>query len=225
MTVLQAPPDAADDEALRPILRGAGRTWRRAGVRRADRLRLAEELHGELVAASEAGQPPSSVLGDDPAATSRQWAHERAVAGQALRIGVLAPLTVVSVLVGSLVLVTDEVVETLVPGAPFITHGAIWLAVLVSSVVASWLLAPLTCWAALHRGGDPGAASTARWLFVLLPLAALCALVLDIAIAVASGTDGPFIPVMAVATALAFAAASVAARHLATRYRRGADER
>ncbi len=128
------------------------------------------------------------------------------------------------VLFGSLVLVTDQVVERLVPGAPFITHGAIWLAVLISSIVVSWLLAPLCCWAALQRGGDPKAASTARWLFMLLPPAALCALALDVMIAAITATEGPFISIMAVFTAASFAGAAVAARHLATRYSRQPDQ-
>lgn len=219
-TLQQAPPRPAADQTLRLLLRKADRTWRRAGVTPADRRRLVDELHAELVAAAEAGQAPSAVLGDEPTTTLQQWAREQAVAGRALRIGVLAPLTVLSVLLGSLVIVTDQVVESVVPGAPFITHGAIWLAVLISSTVVSWLLAPLTCWAALHRGGDPAAGSTARWLFAILPLGAFVALVLDIAIAVVSGTEGPFILVMAVATTATFAATPVAARYLATRYQR-----
>lgn len=219
-TVQQAPPRAVDAKDLRLLLRQAQRTWRRAGVLPTDRRRLGDELHGELTAASEAGQAPSAVLGDDPTTTLRQWAHEQNVSGQALRIGILAPLTLLSVLVGSLVLITDEVVETVVPGAPFITHGAIWLALLISSIVVSWLLAPLSCWAALHRGDDPRAASTARWLFALLPIGAFTALLIDIAIATISGTEGPFIQVMAVATAATFAATPVMARYLATRYTR-----
>ena len=224
MTVLQAPLGAVDDKTFQLILRRARRTWRRAGVRASDRQRLAEELHGELGAAADAGQPPASVLGADPRETLLQWAHEQGVSGRAQRTGLLAPLTMLGVLFGSLVLVTDQVVERLVPGAPFITHGAIWLAVLVSSIVVSWLLAPLCCWAALHRGGDPMAASTARWLFALLPPTALCALALDVVIAAISATEGPFISVMAVVTAATFAGSAVAARHLATRYSRQPDQ-
>jgi hypothetical protein len=221
MTTLdQVPPRAVEDSRLRPLLRAADRTWRRAGVLPAGRRRLRDELHAELVAAAEAGREPASVLGAAPAATLQQWADEQHVSGRSLRIGLLAPLTLLCVLVGSMVLITDEVVESVVPGAPFISHIAIWLAVLVSSTVVSWLLAPLACWAALHRGGDPRATSTARWLFALLPVGAFVALVLDIAIATISGTEGPFIPVMAVATAGAFAATPVLARHLAIHYTR-----
>lgn len=216
----QTPPRAADGNQLRPLLRKAQRAWRRAGVLAADRRRLSDELHGELTAAAEAGQAPSAILGEDPTTTLQQWAHEQNVSGRALRIGVLAPLTLICVLVGSLVLITDQVVETVVPGAPFISHTAIWLAVLISSTLVSWLLAPLTCWATLHRGGDPRAGSTARWLFALLPIGAFTALVLDIAIATISGTEGPFIPVMAVATAATFAATPVLARYLSIRYTR-----
>ena len=224
MAVLQAPRSAADDKTLQLTLRRARRTWRRAGVRASDRQRLTEELHGELAGAADAGQPPSVVLGADPRETLRQWAHEQGVSGQAQRVGLLAPLTMLGVLFGSLVLLTDQVVQRLVPGAPFITNGAIWLAVLVSSIVVSWLLAPLCCWAALHRGGDPIAASTARWLFALLPPAALCALALDVMIAAITATEGPFISIMAVFTAASFAGAAVAARHLATRYSRQPDQ-
>ena len=219
-TVHQAPSHTDDVADLRPVLRQAQRTWTRAGVLPADRRRLGDELHGELVAASEGGQSPSTVLGNDPASTLRQWAHEQNVSGRAPRTEVLVPLTLLSVLVGSLVLITDQVVERFVPGAPFISHGAIWLAVIVNSTIVSWLLAPLSCWAALHRGGDPRAGATARWLFTLLPFAGFTALLLDIIIATVSATEGPFIPIMAVATAITFAAAPVAARHLATRYTR-----
>ncbi|GAA1855899.1 hypothetical protein ACFFOM_18050 [Microlunatus capsulatus] len=217
-TVEQAPPRTVNDQALRPLLRRARRTWRRAGVLAGDRGRLSDELHAELVAAADAGQQPSTVLGDDPTTTLRQWAHEQQASGRALRIGLLTPLTLVSVLVGSAVIITDQTVQTVVPGAPFITSTAIWLAVVINSTIVSWLLAPLACWAALHRGGDPRAASTARWLFALLPVGAITALVLDIIIATISDTEGPFIQVMAITTAAAFAATPVLARHLATRY-------
>lgn len=60
-TVEQAPPGTVDDTELRPLLRQAQRTWRRAGVLPAERRRLGEELHGELVAAAEAGRAPSLV--------------------------------------------------------------------------------------------------------------------------------------------------------------------
>lgn len=219
-TAEQAPPRVASTSSFRPLLRSAGRTWRRAGVRPADRRRLAEELHAELLAAAESGPRPADVLGEEPTATLRQWAHEQGVSGRSLRIGLLAPLTLVGVLVGSMVLITDQIVETVVPGAPFIKHTAIWLALLLSSTVVSWLLAPLACWAALHHGDDPRAGSTARWLFVLLPASAFTALVLDIAIATISGTEGPFIPVMAVVTAATFAATPVIARYLAIGYTR-----
>lgn len=219
-TAEQAPPRAVDDEGLRPLLRQAQRIWRRAGVLPAHRRRLGDELHGELVAAAEAGGAPSTVLGEDPTTTLQQWAHEQHVSGQSLRVGLLVPLTLVSVLVGSLVIITEQVVERFVPGAPFINHGAIWLAILIDSIIVSWLLAPLSCWAALHRGGDPRAASTARWLFVLLPIGAFSALLLNILIATISATEGPFIPVMSLVTAATFAATSVTARYLATRYAR-----
>lgn len=219
-TVEQTPLRTVDDTAVRLLLRQAQRVWRRAGVLPAERRRLGEELHGELVAAAEAGSTPVTVLGENPTTTLQQWAHEQGVSGQALRLGVLVPLTLVSVLVGSLVIITEQIVERFVPGAPFITHGAIWLAILINTTVVSWLLAPLSCFAALHRGGDPRAASTARWLLVLLPLGAFTALLLDILIATISATEGPFIPIMSVVTTATFAAIPVAARYLATRYSR-----
>ncbi|HEX8510691.1 MAG TPA: hypothetical protein VF635_14485 [Propionibacteriaceae bacterium] len=217
-TVEQASPQSVNDRTLRPMLRRAQRTWRRAGVLAGDRARLNDELHAELVAAAEAGQEPSSVLGDDPTTTLRQWAHERQVSGRALRIGLLTPLTLISVLVGSAVIITDQTIQTIAPGAPFITNTAISLALLINSTIVSWLLAPLSCWAALQRGDDPRAASTARWLFALLPVGAITALVLDIAIAIISGTEGPFIQIMALTTAAVFAGTPILARSLATRY-------
>lgn len=216
-----APPlSSLQDQDVPPLLRLAQRTWRRAGVLPADRRHLGAELHGELIAASEAGQKASTVLGDNPIPTLRQWAPEQNVSGQASRTGVLVPLTLLSVLIGSSVLITAEVITIVVPGAPFTSHGAIWLAVLLNSSVVSWLLAPLSCWAVLHRGGDPRAASTARWLFALLPVGAFSAFLIDIMIATLSGTEGPFIQVMAIATAATFTATPITARHLDQRHTR-----
>lgn len=214
-TVEQASPQSTSEKELRSLLRSAHRSWRRAGVRAEDRFRLGDELHAELIASTEAGRSPSTVLGENPVTTMQQWAHEREVAGRSLQIGILVPLTLFSVLIGSSVIITDQVVQSTVPDGDFIQSGAIWLAVLFVSILVSWSAAPLACWAVLHRGGDPRAAGTARWLIALLPLGAL---LLDIFIAVISGTDGPFIIVMAVATALVFAATPVLARSLAVRY-------
>lgn len=218
MTTTQHAPEQSTDADLQPLLRQAHRTWRRAGVIPADRDRLADELHSEVIAATEAGQPASAVLGVDTTATLRDWAYGHQVAGRGLRLLILIPITLACVLLGSSVLVTTSIVTILVPEAPFITHGAIWVAIVINAAVVSWILAPLACWAALHHDGDPRAASTGRWLFALLPLGAGIALLIDIMIATASGTEGPFIQAMTIATIVAFAATCVLARYLATRY-------
>ena len=46
----QVPSSAVEDSTLRSVLRHADLTWKRAGVVVADRRRLVDELHGELLA-------------------------------------------------------------------------------------------------------------------------------------------------------------------------------
>lgn len=80
------------------------------GVRTDDRQLLAEELHGELIAAAEAGQPPSSVLGEDVTETLPQWATGARSPAEPEEPAYWAR-TLLGVIFGSLVLVTVEVVE------------------------------------------------------------------------------------------------------------------
>lgn len=164
------------DTAVRPdptrerqaTLTEADRAWRRAGVRARDRATLAQELEAELIGAQDDARPVQAVLGDDPAATARQWAEERGLTGRALRLGLLLPLVLLGVLAGSTVTLVDL-------GVAFTTgvtsgHAAVALTVWGTSVVLAVLLAALGCWAALSRQGDPRAAGTAAWVAGLLPL-------------------------------------------------------
>ncbi|SET94280.1 hypothetical protein [Geodermatophilus poikilotrophus] len=164
------------DTAVRPdptrerqaALTEADRAWRRAGVRARDRATLARELEAELIGAQDDARPVRAVLGEDPAATARQWAEERGLTGRALRLGLLLPIALLGVLAGSTVTLVDL-------GVGFTTghgsgHAAVVLTVWATSVVLAVLLAALGCWAALARLGDPRAAGTAGWVAGLLPL-------------------------------------------------------
>lgn len=117
-------------------------------------------------------------------------------------------------------LITTVVVTLVVPGAPFITHGAIWLAALINGAAMSWILAPLACWAALSHGHDPQAGGTARWMFVLLPIGALVGFSLSVIAGVSSGSDSWVLAVIAVILAATFVATATTARALAIRYAR-----
>ncbi|HEX8508862.1 MAG TPA: hypothetical protein VF635_05105 [Propionibacteriaceae bacterium] len=213
-------PQASAGPQHRQLLRRAAQVWRAAGVRAVDRRALAKELAAELTAAEEDGRDVRDVVGDEPEVTLRQWAVERGVAGRALRLGLLGSLTLASIGLGAAVIIVDQVVQTVVPGAPFITHWGIWLAALVSGALSSLVLASLSCWAALHRGGDPRAGATARWLLVTLPLGALVALALSVITAAVSGYAHAAIPVIGLVITATFVANAAAARLLAVRFTR-----
>ncbi len=157
------------DTAVRPdptrerqaALTEADRAWRRAGVRARDRATLARELEAELIGAQDDARPVQAVLGDDPAATARQWAEERGLTVAPSGLGLLPPIALLGVLAGSTVTLVDL-------GVGFTTghgsgHAAVVLTVWATSVVLTVLLAALGCWAALTRLGDPRAATTAGW--------------------------------------------------------------
>lgn len=206
----------------RAVIARAGRVWRRAGVRAVDRRRLASELAAELAAASADGHPATAVLGGDPDTTVRHWALERVLSGRALRLGVLVPLALGSVVVASAVFFTDLVVTFTVPGPPT-SHPAVLVSMWVSTAVMCVLLPTLACWAVLRTGHDPRAAATARWLLVALPIGGLAALALGALTVVATETllDGlPRVALVVLVVLLTTAAAVTAARHLATTYHR-----
>lgn len=202
------------------LIRQANRAWRAAGVRSDDRVLLQRELTEELTAVRHDGRESTDVVGDDPTRTFRQWAIERDLAGRSLRLGLLGALTLGSIALGAAVLITAAIVTFTTPGAPFITHGAIWLAALISGTAVSWLLAPLACWAALAHGGDPRAGSTARWLFALLPVGAIVGFALSVIAGVISGYSSAALPIIAVVIPASFTATAAAARTLAIRYTR-----
>lgn len=201
----------------------ARRSWRAAGVRRSDRDELATELSDELQAALAEERPVTDVVGDDPRSTFRAWALERGVAGRSLRLGLIGPLALSAIALGSMVMIVLAVVTFTVPDAPH-AHQTIVFAALASAAIISMVLAPLACWAALHRGGDPRASSTARWMLPCLPAGALIALALSVLTAAIGGYEGEIvIPIIAVVIALVFFGAAAAARFLAIRYTRVTD--
>lgn len=219
-TTRPAPTAPQHSASTRHLVTQARRTWRRAGVRRRHRDELAAELADELSAAVAENRTVSDVVGDDASSTFRAWALERGVAGRSLRLGLLGPLALGAIALGSLVVIVLAVVTFTVPGAPH-AHQVVTFAALFSAAVTSMVLAPLACWAALHRGGDPRAGSTARWMLPCLPAGALIALALGVLTAAIGGYEGEIvIPIIAVVIALVFLGAAAAARFLAIRYTR-----
>ena len=170
----------------RMVLAGARRSWRRAGVGREDRAALADELAGEVEAASADGYPLRAVLGEDPAATARGWAEERGLAGRSLQVPTMLAVVVGGVLLGSSTFLV-ELGVTLGgrSGGDDLTPGLVTLAILVSGVVMSVLLPVLGTWAVLHHRGDPRAGATARWLAVLLPLGGMAGALLAVVLGAA----------------------------------------
>jgi hypothetical protein len=88
------------EDTERDILRAARRAWFRAGVTRADRRRLKDDLAGELAGARAEGGL-GSVLGRDPASTAREWAEAQGLTDRRTRIGLLGPSMVAAGALGS----------------------------------------------------------------------------------------------------------------------------
>ncbi|WP_420879172.1 hypothetical protein [Rhodococcus sp. (in: high G+C Gram-positive bacteria)] len=153
------------------VLRQANRLWRRAGVRRSDRQLLLAELRTELDGARHDGHSLTTVLGQDSNQMLRSWAEEREVHGRAMRLGLTVSAALLGAVFGSafvlLVLVTAFTRRsTLFDPGPFV------LPFYASGAVPAFLCALLCVWGVLRWRSDPGAASTARWLIVLLPIGA-----------------------------------------------------
>lgn len=216
--------------AAAPALDGAGsaalvrarRTWRRAGVRRADRAALAEEIAGEVLAAAADGYGPDSVLGEDVAVTARALALERGLAGRSLQVATMLWVVLAGVLLGS-----STVIMTLL--MPYLSDaldlgrsdvdGPVAVTISITSCAMAVLLPVLGTWAALHHRGDPRAGATARWLAAVLPVAGMAGALLAVVAAAPleySWLDpAPF----AAAIFLAWCAgAGLVARHLAVRF-------
>ena len=214
-------PTTRDTPTSRMILTSAQRSWRRAGVGREDRTALAEELAGEVEAASADGYPLQAVLGEDPAATARGWALERGLAGRSLQAPTMLAVVVAGVLLGSSTFLVDLGVTYLGgrSGGDTLTPALVTLAILVSGVVMSVLLPVLGVWAALHHRGDPRAGATARWLAVMLPPAGMVGALLVVLLgAVLQDHEAIAWPVMVLALLGACAGSGLLARRIATRY-------
>lgn len=167
------------------ILRRAEITWRRAAVRRTDRRDMREELSNELTAAIEAGLPASAVTGDDVAATMRAWADERGVTGCAGRYAAIVPATLLGVAVGMGLLLAVLYVG-FDNGIVIEPYPLIFGIYLVSGAL-SYLVALAGAWTSLTALGDPRRSETVTSLAFLLPIAALAAIAIGVAIAWSMG--------------------------------------
>jgi len=158
-------------------LRLAHRAWFRAGVRRGERRRLAEEVHGELAAALQVGLPVSAVLGTDPGDTARLWAAERQLTDRRLRLLVVVPAVVLGTALGAgallaLLTLAFATGQRTLPDV----GGAGVLAVYAFTGLLAALAVLGACLAALTLAGDEAARLTTRTLAVLLPVGVLVTL-------------------------------------------------
>ncbi|MFG1782623.1 hypothetical protein ACGFIU_09295 [Rhodococcus oryzae] len=156
------------------IIQQANSLWRRAGVRGADRRTLLSELETELRDVNREGLGIPAV--PDPVSEQmlRERARERGMCGRALRLQLAIPAAVLGLVTG---LITPSLVLWLVLSLVLSPLSAIQMGqyarpVNVSSGILGYLCALLFVWRFLHNYGDPHAKSTARWLAVLLPVAA-----------------------------------------------------
>jgi len=199
------------------IERTATRLWRRAGVRRPDRIALLGELTGELDAAAADGVGPGGVVGDDPAATLRAWADERELSGRAYRLGIVVPAALLGTAVG-----LGAVLALLFlafRSSVLIEPGNILIVVYAVSAALAYLCALAGTWGALRLGGDPHATSTALTLSWVLPVTGLAALGAGVGTAWAQGfttTTATFVTTVT-AVCLVIGAGAAAARYLALR--------
>lgn len=152
------------------ILTEANRRWRRIGVRRTDRQEMLTELKDELGAADADGYSPPAVLGNDRPEMFRQWAHERGVAGQELRLHLVIPSALAGISVG-LALVVGAVFLVFAGRTAF-DPGGLVLPLYAMSGVLAYLCALLFSRGVLAAAGDPHAGATVKWLAALLPFGA-----------------------------------------------------
>jgi len=167
--------DAVDlDAGVDRALRTARRAWFRVGVRRGDRRRLGEEVHGELAAALEAWLAIGAVVGPDPADTARRWAAERALIDRRLRLLVVVPAVVLGAALGAgaLLAVLTLAFATGRRTLPEL-GGAGVLAVFGLTGLVAALAALAACLAALTVVGDGSARRSTTTLAALLPVGVL----------------------------------------------------
>lgn len=208
---------AADATRFADITRTANTVWRRAGVRRADRASLLDELSGELISATDAGLDPDSVVGADPVDTLRCWADERGLSGRAPRLGIVVPATI-----GGATLGLGAVLTLLYLG--FRSNLAIEpfqavLAIYAMSGALAYLSALACTWVALRAVGDGDATETTCALAWMLPLTALVAVGAGVGTARTQGFDtdtSTFVTTVA-AVCLVVGVGAVLARRIALR--------
>ena len=172
-------PTDREDAAL---ARRANVIWWRRGVVRGDRARLRAELAGELGAARADGFPVQAVVGDDPAATLRDWADERGVSGRALHLWAVVPVAMLGILVGLSVSLTF-VFAAFWDRSPGPDLGHYILAVYAAGGVAAYLCALAAVWLLLSRAGDPHAGRTVKHLAVALLIGAAACVAAGVAYA------------------------------------------
>lgn len=152
------------------ILTDANRQWRRIGVRKTDRREMLTELKDELCAADADGYSPTAVLGEDRPEMLSQWAHERGLSGQALRLHLVIPAALAGIAVGLALVVSA--VFLMFAGRTAFDPGELVLPLYAMSAVLAYLCALTFTRGALAAAGDPHAGATVKWLAILLPLGA-----------------------------------------------------
>lgn len=165
-------------------LRQAQRAWFRAGVRRHDRRTMACDLRAELSAA-QVESVSYDVLGDDPAATARDWAQARGLVDRRLRLltfvvpallaGVVASGAVLALLADAFSGDGNTVLGT--PGPTEI------LSIYAGSGVLAALAMCTVTGLVLRAQHDSTATSTVRSLLALLPAGAIAAAVAGVSTA------------------------------------------
>ena len=151
----------AEDSTLHgDILTEANRRWRRMGVRRNDRQEMLTELKDELSAAAADGYSSTAVLGDDRPEMFGQWAHERGVSGQALRLHLVIPAALVGIAVGLAFVV--GAVFLMFSGRTAFDPGELVLPLYAMSGVLAYLCALTFSRGALATAGDPHAGITVK---------------------------------------------------------------
>lgn len=216
-------PDSGPDSTRR-ILRDAGRVWRRAAVRPADRRALLTELEDELTAADADGLPASAVVGESPEETLQAWADERGLSGRALRLGVVLPAGLVGGAVGfaSLGMILYVGFAT---GELRIEPAYLIVGLYAATGLLAYLLAVTCTFVMLRWVGDPHSGSTTRWLAAILPAGAAVATAAGVGVARVLGFSTEpetFVAVIAV-VCVVLAATAAAARYRATRPRAASE--
>lgn len=163
------PPDQGST-MLDDILTDANRRWRRIGVRRTDRQEMLIELKDELCAADADGYSPTAVLGDDRPEMLSQWANERGVSGQALRLHLVIPAALAGIAVGLALVVSA--IFLMFAGRTAFDPGELIFPIYAMSAVLAYLCALIFTRGVLAAAGDPNAGATVKWLAALLPLGA-----------------------------------------------------